>query len=158
MNVIEERLRHLGLGLPKPQAAIGAYAPFTTIAGITAISGQLPVFAGRLSAAGKLGAGVSLEEGIAAARQATLNALSILNQALEGDWDRLRGCMRLVCYAAVTADFKEIPQIANGASDLLAEVLGERGVCARTAIGVAQLPLDAPVEIETTFLVRETRP
>ena len=115
------------------------------------VSGQLPVAAGKVDPAhqGKLGAAVSLEAGQAAARLAALNVLAQANAAV-GDLAKVRA-VRVGGFVNAVPDFQQIPQVVNGSSDLFAAVLGEHGKHARAAVGVAQLPLDAAVEIEAVF-------
>ena len=145
------RLAALGLALPPAAAPVANYLPVARAGNLLFVSGQLPVVAGKVDPAhqGKLGAKVSLEAGQDAARLAALNVLAQAN-AVVGDLARLRA-LRLGGFVNAVPDFPEIPQVVNGASDLLAAVLGENGKHARAAVGVAQLPLDAAVEIEATF-------
>jgi len=146
-----ERLQALGLALPVAAAPVANYVPFSRAGNLLFVSGQLPVSNGAVDPAhrGKLGAGVSLEAGQAAARLAALNVLAQAGAAV-GDLARLRA-VRLGGYVNSAPDFGQLPQVVNGASDLVASVLGENGKHARFAVGVAQLPLDAAVEIEGIF-------
>ena len=145
------RLASLGLALPPAAAPVANYVPVARTGNLLFVSGQLPVAAGKVDPAhrGKLGATVSLTAGQAAARLAGLNVLAQANAAV-GDLAKLRA-VRLGGFVNVIPDFQEIPQVVNGASDLLAAVLGENGRHARAAVGVAQLPFDAAVEIEAVF-------
>lgn len=145
------RLQALGLALPTAAAPVANYAPFSRAGNLLFISGQLPVAGGVIDPAhlGKLGAGVSLEAGQAAARQAALNVLAQANAAV-GDLRKLRA-VRLGGYVNCAPEFGQLPQVVNGASDLVAAVLGERGKHARFAVGVAELPLNAAVEVEGIF-------
>lgn len=145
------RLAALGLALPVAAAPVANYVPFSRAGNLLFVSGQLPMGAGGVDPAhkGKLGAGVSLEDGQAAARQAALNVLAQANAAV-GDLARLRA-VRIGGYVNCAPDFGQTPQVVNGASDLFAAVLGENGKHARFAVGVAQLPLDAAVEVEGVF-------
>ena len=145
------RLAALGLALPQAAAPVANYLPVARAGNLLFVSGQLPVVAGKVDPAhqGKLGAKVSLEAGQDAARLAALNVLAQAN-AVVGDLARLRA-LRLGGFVNAVPDFGQIPQVVNGASDLLAAVLGENGKHARAAVGVAQLPLDAAVEIEAIF-------
>lgn len=149
------RLAALGLVLPAAAAPVANYVPWTRAGNLLFVSGQLPLGAGGIDAAhkGKLGAGVALEAGQAAARQAGLNVLAQA-QAAVADLARLRA-VRLGGYVNCAPDFGSVPQVVNGASDLFAAVLGENGKHARFAVGVAQLPLDAAVEIEALFEILE---
>jgi enamine deaminase RidA (YjgF/YER057c/UK114 family) len=147
----DARLSALGLSLPAAAAPVANYLPFTRSGDLLFVSGQLPVGANGLDPAhkGKLGAAVSLEAGQAAARQAALNVLAQAHAAT-GDLAKLRA-IRIGGYVNSAPDFAHVPQVVNGASDLFAAVLGENGKHARFAVGVAQLPLDAAVEIEGIF-------
>ncbi|MGA3063896.1 MAG: RidA family protein [Methylocystis sp.] len=149
------RLKALGLSLPAAAAPVANYVPFSRAGNLLFVSGQLPVSGGVVDPAhkGKLGAGVSLEAGQAAARLAALNVLAQANAAV-GDLARLRA-VRLGGYVNSAPDFQQLPQVVNGASDLVAAVLGENGKHARFAVGVAQLPLDAAVEVEGIFEILE---
>ncbi len=145
------RLKLLGLSLPAAPAPVANYVPVQRTGNLLFISGQLPIAEGVIDPAyqGKLGAGVSLEEGQAAARQAALNVLA---QAVAGGGDlaKLRA-VRLGGYVNCAPHFAQLPQVVNGASDLVAAVLEENGRHARFAVGVAQLPMDAAVEVEAIF-------
>lgn len=145
------RLNELGLTLPAAAAPVANYVPYVRTGALLFISGQLPLGANGVDPAhkGKLGAGVSLEAGQSAARQAALNVLAQANAAV-GDLAKLRA-VRLGGFVNSAPDFDSLPQVVNGASDLVATVLGENGKHARFAVGVAQLPLDAAVEVEGIF-------
>lgn len=145
------RLKLMGLSLPVAAAPVANYVPFLRAGNLLFISGQLPVIDGAIDPAyqGKLGAGVSLEEGQAAARQAALNVLA-QGFACVGDLKLLRA-VRLGGYVNCAPHFAQVPQVVNGASDLISTVLDENGRHARFAVGVAQLPMNAAVEIEAVF-------
>jgi enamine deaminase RidA (YjgF/YER057c/UK114 family) len=145
------RLSALGLALPPAAAPVANYVPFARTGQLLFVSGQLPMGVGGIDPAhkGKLGSGVSVEDGQAAARQAALNVLAQAAAAVD-DLARLR-TVRIGGYVNCAPDFGQVPQVVNGASDLFAAVLGERGKHARFAVGVAQLPLDAAVEVEAIF-------
>lgn len=147
----EARLAALGLALPAAAAPVANYVPYMRTGNLLFVSGQLPVGANGVDPAhkGKLGASVSLEDGQTAARQAALNVLAQAKAAV-GDLARLRA-VRVGGYVNALPDFGQVPQVVNGASDLFAAVLGENGKHARFAVGVAQLPLDAAVEVEGIF-------
>lgn len=148
---IAQRLQELGIELPTPAAAAGSYLPVRRSGGLLIVSGQLPMQAGAVRYTGKLGASVSLEDGEAAARLCAVNILAQVKAALDGDLDRLGGCLRLGGFVACTADFVDQPKVINGASDLMVAVLGDAGRHARAAVGVPSLPLDAAVEVEAMF-------
>lgn len=152
----QARLQALGLILPAPAAPVANYVPWTRAGNLVFVSGQLPIGPGGAidpAHKGKLGAGVSVEAGQAAARAAALNVLAQA-AAASGELARLRA-IRLGGFINSAPDFPSLPQVLNGASDLVAAVLGEAGRHARFAVGVAQLPLDAAVEVEGIFEVLE---
>lgn len=150
MSEAEERLAGLGLTLPPVAAPVAAYVPAVVEAGQVWTSGQLPFVEGALPVTGKVGVGEGLvppEEGARQARQCALNALAAVKAAV-GDLDRVTRIVKVVGFVASDPGFTGQPAVVNGASQLLAEALGEAGVHARSAVGVAVLPLDSPVEIE----------
>jgi enamine deaminase RidA (YjgF/YER057c/UK114 family) len=144
-------LTQLGIVLPIAQPPVANYVPFAMTGNLLVISGQLPMRDGKLAFSGKLGASVSLEDGVAAARQCFLNILAHASTALDGDLDRVTRLVRLGGFVACTPDFTQHPAVINGASDLAVAVFGDPGRHARAAVGVAALPLDAAVEIEAIF-------
>lgn len=143
----EERLAELGLALPAVAAPLAAYVPTVRSGSLVFTSGQLPTVGGKLEATGKLGAEVTEEQGRELARICALNALAAV-KAEVGDLAAVRRVVKVVGFVASTPDFTAQPAVVNGASELLAEVLGDAGRHARSAVGVAALPLDAPVEVE----------
>lgn len=145
----EARLAKLGLTLPPAPAPVASYVPFTRSGNILFVSGQIPLEGGKPAFLGRLGAPLNVEQGQAAARLCTLNALAQL-KAAAGELDRVSRVLRLVGYVACAPDFADAHKVMNGASELLAEVLGEAGRHARSAVGVAVLPLGVPVEVELT--------
>jgi enamine deaminase RidA (YjgF/YER057c/UK114 family) len=146
---VSARLSELGIELPPPPKAVAAYVP-VRIAGTTAyVAGQVPMRDGALMHPGHLGANVMVDEGQAAARQAALQALSAIRDAL-GGLSGLERIAQVTVYIASTADFVDHPTVANGASEVLVEVLGEPGKHARAAIGMSSLPLGASVEVQVT--------
>lgn len=146
-----DRLSALGLELPAAAAPVANYVPYVRTGNLLFISGQLPAGSDGIAPAhkGKLGAEVDMEAGREAARRAALNVLAQANAAI-GDLARLKA-VRLGGYVNCTPDFAFVPQVVNGASDLMAAALGENGKHARFAVGVTQLPLEAAVEIECIF-------
>jgi enamine deaminase RidA (YjgF/YER057c/UK114 family) len=146
---ILQNLSEAGLELPPTSPPLAAYVP-VVMSGTTAfVSGQIPMRGGDVMASGKVGQGVTVDEGAAAARQAALQGLAALRAAL-GSFDRLVRIVQVTVYIAATQDFVEHPQVANGASDLLGKILGENGRHARAAVGVISLPLGAAVEVAMT--------
>jgi enamine deaminase RidA (YjgF/YER057c/UK114 family) len=140
------RLGELGVVLPQVAAPLAAYVPAVRTGNLVYTSGQLPLEAGKLARTGKVGADVSPEDAKAMARICALNALAAVD-ALVGI-DAVRRVVKVVGFVASAPGFNGQPGVVNGASDLLAEVFGDEGVHARSAVGVSELPLDAPVEVE----------
>ena len=153
MTDVRARLSELGLELPEVVPPVGAYVPAVRSGDLVFTSGQLPMIEGALPAMGKVGALVTPEQAKDLARTCALNALAAI-EALVG-LDSVVRVVKLVGFVASTPDFTGQPGVVNGASELLGEVFGDAGQHARSAVGVAALPLDAPVEVE---LVVEVRP
>ena len=147
MSAVENRLAALGLTLPEVAAPLAAYVPALRTGPYVYTSGQLPLVDGKLPATGKVGAEVTPEQAKELARTCALNALAAVKSVV-GDLDRVAQVVKVVGYVASAPDFTGQPGVINGASELLAEVLGDAGAHARSAVGVAVLPLDAPVEVE----------
>jgi enamine deaminase RidA (YjgF/YER057c/UK114 family) len=142
-----ERLAGLGLTLPAVPVPVAAYLPATRFDDLIFTSGQLPTVDGALLATGRVGAEVSPEEAYACARTAALNGLAAV-VAHTGDLDVIVRVVKVVVFVASAPGFTGQPQVANGASELLAEIFGDAGRHARSAVGVLSLPLNAPVEVE----------
>jgi enamine deaminase RidA (YjgF/YER057c/UK114 family) len=140
------RLKELGIELPDVAKPLASYLPAVRSGNLVYTSGQLPLQAGRLAGVGKVGAGVAPEQGKALARICALNALAAVD-ALVG-LDAVTQVVKVAGFVASAPGFNGQPGVVNGASDLLAEVFGDRGGHARSAVGVSELPLDAPVEVE----------
>ncbi|HEX4508056.1 MAG TPA: RidA family protein [Alphaproteobacteria bacterium] len=149
---IDARLAAQGIQLPSPAAPAANYVPFVLEGGLLTISGQLPIENGAVAVTGKLGGGVSVTDGERAARLCAVNILAQAQAAL-GDLGRIRRCVRLGGFVASTPDFVEQHLVVNGASNLIADVLGGAGKHARAAVGVPSLPRDAAVEVEALFAV-----
>jgi enamine deaminase RidA (YjgF/YER057c/UK114 family) len=143
----EARLAALGLTLPTVTPPLAAYVPAVRTGSYVYTAGQLPVVDGQLLAAGKVGAEVGAAEAAALARTCALNALAAV-ASVAGGLSAIRRIVKVTGFVASTPDFTQQPQVVNGASELLLEVFGESGRHARSAVGTAVLPLDAPVEIE----------
>jgi len=150
---VAARLTELGIELPPVAAPVAAYVPALRVGDLVHTSGQLPFAGGRLVASGRVGAEVTEEEAGAAARTATLNALAAV-AAVAGGLDAVARVVRVVVYVASTPEFHGQPAVANGASHLLGEVFGDAGAHVRSAVGVASLPLGAPVEVELVVSLR----
>lgn len=143
----EERLAGLGLSVPEVAAPVAAYVPAVRTGQLVHTSGQLPLRGGELVATGKVGGEVTPEVATECAQQCALNAIAAV-KAEVGDLALVKRVVKVVCFIASDPGFTGQPQVANGASELFGEVFGDAGVHARSAVGVAVLPLDAPVEIE----------
>lgn len=148
---ISDRLAAAGVTLPEAAAPAANYVPFILFGNSLQTSGQLPIENGKLAVVGKLGSGVSLDEGQAAARLCAINILAQAKAALGGDLDRIGRLLKITVFVASEPGFTEQHKVANGASDFLVEILGDAGRHARSAVGVSCLPLDAAVEIEALF-------
>ncbi|HEV8517047.1 MAG TPA: RidA family protein [Burkholderiales bacterium] len=148
---IDKRLAELGIALPAPASPVGSYVPYVNVGALVFISGQLPRAEGKLAFTGKVGRDVTVENGQAAARVCALNLLAHLKVACAGNLDRVVRCVRMSGFVNSDPEFKDHPQVVNGASDLMHEVFGESGRHARTAVGVAALPANAAVEVEAIF-------
>ncbi len=147
MTAPEARLGELGLALPNVVPPLAAYVPAARAGTLVFTAGQLPARDGVMVATGKLGAEVSEEQGYECARQCALNALAAIKAEI-GDLGLIKRVVKAVVFVASTPEFSGQPKVANGASELLGEVFGEAGKHARSAVGVASLPLDVPVEVE----------
>ena len=147
MSKVESRLAELGLALPEVVPPLAAYVPAVQTGDFVYTSGQLPMVAGKLALTGKVGAEVTAEEAKEQAKICAINALAAVKSVI-GDLDRIERVVKVVGFVASAPDFTGQPGVVNGASDLLAQVFGDKGAHARSAVGVAELPLDAPVEVE----------
>ncbi len=152
MTTPQDALERLGLTLPPVPDPAAAYRPWAAAGRFVHTAGQLPVVDGRLPMVGKVGDAVTVAEAERLARQCAVNILAIAQDAA-GDLARVR-VVKLTCFVASTPDFTQQHLVANGASELLAEVLGDDGRHARSAVGVPCLPLDSPVEVEAILEVR----
>ena len=152
-GAVADRLAELGLERPAVAAPGGSYVPAIRDGDLVLTSGQLPFVAGSLPATGKVGAEVSAERARELARVCAVNAVAAVHELI-GDLDRVAQVVKVVGFVASDPSFTGQPGVLNGASDVLAEIFGEAGRHARSAVGVAVLPLDAPVEVEITVRVR----
>src|SRR5438874_486222 len=153
-GLIERRLGELGIVLPRPVAPIANYVPYVQAGGLLIVSGQLCFGPdGKLVATGKLGAGVSVDQGQNAARACAINLIAQVREAV-GDLDRVTRVVRLGGFINSNPAFLDGPKVMNGASDLMVAVFAEKGRHARTTVGVAVLPADAAVEVEGTFEIQ----
>ena len=151
---VADRLKELGITLPPPATPGGNYTPANLVGHTLYVAGQLPTQDGTLISPGKVGGDVTVEEAVEAARIATLNALSAVENALEGGLDAVESVTRITVFVNAVPDFDQHSIVANGASDLLVAVLGDAGRHARNAIGMGSLPRGSCVEVETNFKIR----
>jgi len=149
----DARLAELGIELPEPAAPAANYVPFTRSGNTLYISGQVTFWNGELRHVGKVGDGLSADEAKDAARICGLNILAVARMALDGDLDRVRQVLKLGGFVNATPDFTGHPAVINGASDLMVEVLGDRGRHARFAVGAGGLPLGVAVEVDAIMEV-----
>ncbi|MGV1004838.1 MAG: RidA family protein [Candidatus Nanopelagicales bacterium] len=151
MPSLRARLAELGLTLPPAPPALANYSPAVRCGGLVFTAGQLPLVAGTLPLTGRVGAEVSLDQAAELARQCALNLLAAAATVV--DLDEIAAVVKVVGFVACPADFLDHPRVLNGASDLFADLFGEPGRHARSAVGVASLPLGAPVELEAIFAI-----
>ncbi|MCX5381683.1 RidA family protein [Streptomyces sp. NBC_00083] len=147
MSAVEAKLAELGLTLPSVVPPLAAYQPAVRSGAYVYTAGQLPMVEGKLPVTGKVGGEVTAEEAKELAATCALNALAAVKSVV-GDLDRIARVVKVVGFVASAPDFTGQPGVINGASELLGAVLGDKGIHARSAVGVAVLPLDAPVEVE----------
>jgi len=150
--VFEKKIVQLGYKLPDAPKPVAAYIPAKQAGRLVFTAGQLPMVNGELISKGLLGQDVEIDEAHKAARICTLNALAAIKGVI-GDLDRIKQIVRVVGYVASVPNFTQQPAVVNGASELLLEIFGENGKHARSAVGMAVLPLNASVEIELTVEV-----
>jgi enamine deaminase RidA (YjgF/YER057c/UK114 family) len=149
LSKIEQLINRLGIVLPDAPKPVAAYIPAKQTGNLVFTAGQLPMVTGELISKGLLGQDVEIDEANKAARICTLNALAAIKGVI-GDLDRIKQIVRVVGYVASVPTFTQQPAVVNGASELLLEIFGENGKHARSAVGMAVLPLNASVEIELT--------
>ncbi len=148
---IDVKLAELGITLPRPMPPIANYVPYVVTGNLVVVSGQVPAVDGRIVVTGRVGYGLTVEQGIEAAQLCFINVLVHLKAACGGDLDRVKRVVRLGGFIASPPEFTSHAQVMNGASDLAVAVFGEAGRHARTTIGVPALPADAAVEVEGLF-------
>jgi enamine deaminase RidA (YjgF/YER057c/UK114 family) len=150
MPQVEARIAELGLAVPETSPPLAAYIPAVVSGSLVFTSGQLPMVDGVLPATGKVGADVDADAAASLARNCVLNGLAAARGAI-GSLDRITRVVKVVGFVASDPSFTGQPGVINGASELLGEIFGDAGAHARSAVGVAVLPLDAPVEVEFVF-------
>lgn len=151
--MIEEKINQLGFSLPAPPKPLASYVPAVRSGDLVFTAGQLPLKDGSLVYKGKLGKDLTEDEGRKAAQICALNCLSVIKGEIE-DLEKIERIIKLVVFVNSDAGFFNQPQVANGASDLIREIFGDIGKHARSAVGVSELPLNAPVEIEMIVRVK----
>ena|SRR5579872_6058581 len=151
MSKIDDRLQELGIVLPTPPMPVASYVPYVINGKLVSISGQIPIGPDGPTYLGKIGAGLSLEDGQAAARLCALNLLAQLKAACGGDLGKVRRCVKLTVFVNAAPDFTRQPEVANGASDLMVAVFGEAGKHSRSAVGAGSLPRGVSVEVDGQF-------
>ncbi|MFM7719345.1 MAG: RidA family protein [Actinomycetota bacterium] len=152
MSRIEDALARLGIELPPAPAPLAAYVPVRVAGDLAFVAGQVPSADGRPTVAGRVGADVTVEAAALGCRRAALQSIAALRAAL-GDLDRVAGIAQVTVFVASAPGFTEQPRVANGASELLVELLGDDGRHARAAVGVSELPLGAAVEVAVTAIL-----
>jgi enamine deaminase RidA (YjgF/YER057c/UK114 family) len=150
----EDKLKELGIELPPAPEALGSYVPARRTGNLLFLSGILPLVNGKLLRPGKVGAELTLEDAGREAQKAAINALSIL-KAYAGDLSNVAGCVKVTGHIASAPGFNEQHKVMNTISDIIAQVFGEPGRHARAAVGVSELPLDAPLEVEFVFELKD---
>ncbi len=154
MSWIDDNLKRLEIVLPTAPRPVAVYVPYVEVGGLVYISGQLPSRDGKVIYVGSVPEVQDVQCARDAARLATLNAMAILRDAVQGDWERIIRIVRLGVFVQSDPGFEQQPQIANGASELLVAVFGDIGRHARAAVGAAALPLNATVEVELIAHIR----
>ncbi len=151
MNDIDKKIESLGITLPIAPSPAANYIPYVVSNNLVFISGQVPFENGEIKHTGKVGKNINIDKGKAVARICALNVISVLKNALNGDLSRVKSCVKLGIFVSCTSDFHQQPEVANGASDLMVEIFGEKGKHARFAVGANSLPRNVPVEVDAIF-------
>jgi enamine deaminase RidA (YjgF/YER057c/UK114 family) len=152
--MIEEKIKELGFEVPEAAKPLAAYIPAKRIGNLVMTSGQVPLVDGKLKYAGKIGVDLSEEEGQKAAEICALNCLAAIKGVI-GNLDKIDEVVKLTVFVNSQDGYSAQPKIANGASELIGKIFGEKGLHARSAVGVSGLPINAPVEIEMIVKVKE---
>lgn len=148
---IDARLKELDITLPSPPMPVASYVPYVVSGNLVYISGQVTLAPDGLKYVGTVGKDISLEDGKAAARLCALNVIAQARAACRGDLDRVRRCVKVTVFVNAVPGFAQHPEVANGASDLFAEVFGDAGKHARAAVGAGSLPRNVACEVEAIF-------
>jgi enamine deaminase RidA (YjgF/YER057c/UK114 family) len=150
-GTIDKRLEELGIELPEAAAPAANYVPWAITGNLAFIAGQITFWNGELKYLGKVGSDLSIEEGQAAARLCALNIIAQVKAACGGDLDKVVRCVKLGAFVNANPDFTDMPKVANGASDVMVEVFGDKGKHARFAVAAPSLPLGVAVEVDAVF-------
>lgn len=148
---LSAKLQELGLSLPQVAAPAANYVPYVVSGNTVYVAGQIPFLNGEKMHLGRVGDSLGVEDGVAAAQACALNILAQVNEAVDGDWSRVKRCVKLGGFVNCTPDFTDHPVVINGASNLIADVMGDAGKHARFAVGAPSLPLGVAVEIDAIF-------
>ena len=148
---IEEKVKECGYELPAAAKAVASYVPYVISGAHVFVAGQIPFINGQAMNQGILGKDFDIAQGQEAAKACALNILAQVNQAVNGDWRRVKRCVKLGAFVAATPEFTDHPVVVNAASELLVEIMGDAGRHARSAVGVPSLPLNCAVEIDAVF-------
>lgn len=154
MHLFEKNIKNLGIELPSPPSALANYVPFKVVDNLVYISGQAPAKNGEILYKGKIGAEISEEKGIEAAKLCCLNIISTLKLCIANDWNKFEEFIKIGGFVNCNSDFTAHPKIINGASDLLVSIFGNQGKHARFAVGSSSLPLDISVEIDAIVKIK----
>ena len=145
---IDKILADLGVILPEATPPVANYVPYVSSGQLLFVSGQIPLHNAKLLATGQLGSEISVEQGQTCARQCAVNLIAQIKAACGGDLERVNRIVKLVCFVNAAPHFTDVPKVANGASDLMVAVFGDKGRHARSSVGVASLPMGVPCEVE----------
>ena len=151
MSTIENRLSELGITLPEPAAPVANYVAYVVSGNLVFVSGQVTIGPDGIEYQGKVGDDISVDDAVKAARLCAINILSQVKAACGGDLERVRRCVKLGGFVNSVPEFTDHPKVINGASDLMVDVLGDRGKHARFAVGAGSLPLNVAVEVDAVF-------
>ncbi|PKM86629.1 MAG: hypothetical protein CVU87_11580 [Firmicutes bacterium HGW-Firmicutes-12] len=154
MSIVEQKAKEMGISIPKPPSPVAAYVPGVKVGEFIYTSGQLPIVDGEIKYKGKVDTGISLEEAYEAAKICALNCLGVV-KSMVGDLDKIEQVVKLVGFVNSSPEFTMQPKVINGASELIVMLLGDKGLHARSAVGVNSLPLDAVCEVEMIVKLKE---
>ncbi len=153
--MLKDKLQECGYELPQAAAPAANYVPYVITGNLIHVAGQIPFLNGEQMHMGRLGEDLKIEDGVNAAQACALNILAQVNEAVDGDWSKVRRCIKLGGFVNSTAGFIDQPRVINGASDLMVQVMGEAGKHARFAVSAPSLPLGVAVEIDAIFEIEE---